>query len=176
MKHMRVLKAGAIALACLGMLIPASALEPAAAAVDSKQAPGVADVRLHDGGTLRGQLVNAQGRPLAQSPLSIRQADREIATAVSDQSGHFQVTGLRGGMYQIVAGEATGAYRLWAPRTAPPSAQPAALVVVGGQQALGQGHGQRLLKCLHNPWVVAGIVAAAIAIPIAIHNADRHSD
>ncbi|MFH1919240.1 MAG: carboxypeptidase-like regulatory domain-containing protein [Planctomycetota bacterium] len=175
MKHMRVFKAGAIALACLGMLIPASALEPAAtAAVDSKQAPGVADVRLHDGGTLRGQLVNAQGRPLAQSLLSIRQADREIATAVSDQSGHFQVTGLRGGMYQIVAGEATGAYRLWAPRTAPPSAQPGVLVVVGGQQVLGQGN--RILCLLRNPWVVAGIVAAAIAIPIAIHNADRHSD
>ena len=59
MKRMGVLKAGAIVLACLGMLVPTAALEPAAAAsVDSKhatndQVPAVIDVTLHDGGTLR---------------------------------------------------------------------------------------------------------------------------
>jgi len=154
-------------------------LEPAAAAsVDSKhatndQVPAVIDVTLHDGGTLRGQVVDAQGKPLAGSPLSIRQIDREVARVVSDQSGYFQATGLRGGMYQILAGEATGVYRLWAPRTAPPSAQPGALVVVAGKQVLGQGH--RVLCWLRNPWVIAGIVAAAIAIPVAIHNAEPRS-
>lgn len=174
MKFVGVLKAGAIALACLGILVPASALEPATAAIDSRQTPPVVDVMLDDGGALQGQVVDVQGKPLAQSVLSIRQADREVATAVSDPSGRFRVAGLRGGMYQIVAGEATHVYRLWAPRTAPPSAQPGAFVVVGGQQVLGQSHhGQRLLKLLHNPWVIAGIVAAAIAIPVAIHNADR---
>ena len=179
MKRMGVLKAGAIVLACLGMLVPTAALEPAAAAsVDSKhatndQVPAVIDVTLHDGGTLRGQVVDAQGKPLAGSPLSIRQIDREVARVVSDQSGYFQATGLRGGMYQILAGEAAGVYRLWAPRTAPPSAQPGALVVVAGKQVLGQGH--RVLCWLRNPWVIAGIVAAAIAIPVAIHNAEPRS-
>ena len=41
------------------------------------------------------------------------------------------MTGLRGGAYEIVVGPRSTVCRLWAAQTAPPSAGPAALVVVG---------------------------------------------
>ena len=106
--------------------------------------------------------------------MSIFQNERQVATAVSDHSGHFQVSGLRGGTYFIGAGQTTSVCRLWAPNTAPPSARPGALVVVGDQQVLGQ-YG-RVLHWFRNPWVVAGLVTAAIAIPVALHNADKDKE
>jgi len=171
-------KAGAVILACLGMLLPTPVLQAAGTHVGSKQdadgrVPVVVDVALDEAGSLRGQVVDARGKPVVRTALSIRQLDREIATTLSDQSGYFLVTGLRGGMYRIVAGEATGAYRFWAPGTAPPSARPEVLMVLGDQQVLGQG--RRWLQLLRNPWVVGGIVMAAAVIPIVIHNSRPES-
>jgi len=137
------------------------------------RAPAVVDVALSAGGVLRGQITDAQGNPVVQATVSLRGPGGETAATVSDRSGFFQFAGLRGGTYRIVAGEASGLYRLWAPRTAPPSAQAAALVVAGNQQVLGQC--APVLRCLRNPWIIAGIVAAAIAIPIAIHNTHEKS-
>jgi len=178
MKSMTVLKTGAVALACLGMLLPTPVLHAATGDAGSKQdadgrVQAVADVALDDGGTLRGQVVDPQGNPVAQTTVSLRRVDGQLVTTVADQSGEFQFTGLRGGTCRIAAGGTTRVYRLWAPRTAPPAARVAALVVVDEQQVLGQGGS--ILRCLRNPWIVAGIVAAAIAIPIAIHNARSKS-
>ncbi len=175
MKSLTLLRAGAVSLACLGILVPTPVLRAAVTeAAQVEKGNGAAltmlDVALHPEGTLIGQVLDAQGKPLARIPVSVHQHGRRIAGAVSDGSGMFRVAGLRGGMYHIVAGKANGVYRLWAPDTAPPSAQPGALVVEGGQQVLGQyGH---ICQWLCNPWVVLGLVAAAIAIPVAIHNAD----
>jgi hypothetical protein len=201
MKRMGVLKAAAVVLACAGMLLPVPVVQAASAAADAdskKQAEGtlpeIVDVALYDGGTLRGQVVDLQGQPVARTTVSVRQLDREIATAVSNEVGYFRMTGLRGGMYGIAAGEAVGACRLWAPKTAPPSAQPGALVVVGDQQVLGQGpyggfqcspNGCRPVRCyspmsrlkywLANPLVIAGIVATAVTIPVVLHNSKPSS-
>ncbi|NQT13549.1 MAG: carboxypeptidase regulatory-like domain-containing protein [Planctomycetes bacterium] len=201
MKRTGVLKAGAVVLACVGMLLPSPVVQAATAAgqTDSRgQAeralPEIVDVALYDGGTLRGQVVDVQGQPLPRTAVSIRQSDRDIATAVSNEVGYFRLTGLRGGMYAVVAGEAVGTCRLWAPNTAPPSAQPGALVVVGDEQVLGQGphggfqcspRGCRPVRCyspmsrlkywLANPLVIAGIVATAVTIPVVIHNSKSSS-
>jgi len=173
MKCMRLLKAGAIGLACLGMLLPTSVLRAATDGEGSRREadgrpPAAVDVALHEGGTLIGQAVDARGIPLVRAPVRLRQLDREVAVTRTDGCGYFRVQGLRGGTYQIVAGPADGVYRLWAPRTAPPVAQPGALVVVGGQQVLGQNG--PLGHFFGNPWIVAGLVATAIAVPVAIHN------
>jgi len=173
-----LIKAGAVILACLGLLLPTPVLQAAGTDVGSKQdahvrAPTVVDVALDEAGSLRGQVVDPQGKPVVGAGLSIHQLDRRIAATVSDQSGHFLVTGLRGGMYRIVAGEATGAYRFWAPDTAPPSARAEVLLVVDKQQVLGQC--RRLPQWLCNPWVVGGIVMAAVAIPIVVHNSRPES-
>ena len=54
------------------------------------------------------------------------------------------------------------------PNTAPPAAQSAALLVSGSDVVRGQNGG--LVYWLTNPWVLAGLIAAAIAIPIALNN------
>ena len=124
MKRLGLLRAPAVGIACLGMLIPPPVLRAAdptdSTAGGQQQAPTAIDVALGEGGTLRGQIVDAQGNPVPRVAVSLRQADRQVAATVADSSGHFHLTGLRGGTYHIVAGEAEGVYRLWAPRTAPP--------------------------------------------------------
>ena len=169
MKRMEFVKVGMVVAACFGMLVPPSALYAAnETAAGSQVAAPRADVALADGGTLHGQAVDAQGSPISGKAVSLWQGDRQLARAVTDSSGRFRLNGLRGGTYRIVVGQTSGFYRLWVANTAPPSAKPAALVVVDGRQVLGQrgplGH------WLTNPWVIAGLVAAAIAIPVAIHN------
>ena len=181
MKRLGLLKAAAAGMACLGMLLPAPVLRAAdttdSAPAGPQQAPTAIDVALGEGGTLRGQIVDAQGNAVPQAAVSLRQADREVAATVANSSGGFHLTGLRGGTYRIVAGGADGIYRLWAPQTAPPAARRAALVVAGGPQVLGQfgagaasGAQGPLGHWLSNPWIVAGLVTAAIAIPVGIHN------
>ena len=194
MKRKGWLTTGMTLLACLGMLISGPLLQ--AAAIEARpnplaagRAPSVPDVALDAGGTLHGRVVDVQGNPLGGTAVAIRHLDRELARTISDESGRFRLTGLRGGVYGIVAGQSGTVFRLWIPNTAPPSAQPAALVVVGGEQTLAQGgcgpwgcdpsrparQTCDRLKCwLANPLVIAGIIATAVAIPVALHNARDH--
>jgi hypothetical protein len=170
------------ALACMGLLLPISTLPaqgavppsaPAAPAPKAAAPPPVQiDVALRDGGTLMGQVVTANGVPVAQSPVSVRLQGREVAKAVTDRFGYFVVRGLRGGLCEVTCGRARGTVRAWAPGTAPPVAQAGVLLVEGGQPIRGQSG--PLGYWLGKPWVIAGVVAAAVAIPVAIHNHRVH--
>jgi len=173
MKRMRILKVWAGCLACLGMLLPTPAIQAAVVNQTTASQTGVpamqvVDIELHDGGLLLGQIVGPAGKPLANTRVSLRLLDREVATTTTNQSGYFLVQGLRGGTYEIIAGSSRRLYRLWAPGTAPPAAQPGALIVVGGHQVRGQQG--PVGYWLGNPWVIAGIVATAVTVPLAIHN------
>ena len=160
------LKHFAVALACTGMVAPQISL----AAQPAPQAPvaqaAVTDVALHDGNMLAGQLVNAAGAPLANAPVTVSQGNRVIAATHTTNDGVFAVRDLNGGVYTVDAAGTQGVYRVWTANTAPPSAKPAILMVHGdatrGQFVPG------LLGALGNPWVLGGIVGAAIAIPIAL--------
>jgi hypothetical protein len=181
---------GLALLACLGILISGPALEAATAeSGPSRLAAGpftaAPDVALDAEGTLHGQVVDVQGNPLGKTAVAVRHRDREVARTVSDESGRFRLSGLRGGLHEIVVGQSATVCRAWAPNTAPPSARPAALVVLGDQHVLGQCGPQgcapqsccpqacNRLKCwLAHPLVICGIIAAAVAIPVAIHNCD----
>ncbi len=178
---MGLLRAAALLLACLGMLLPTPALLaqvglPAAGPGRGEMAATVIDVELHPGGVLLGEVVDFDGSPMAAEPVSLRLLNREVATTITDGRGHFRVGGLRGGMYEIVAGPVLnednmrGVFRVWAPGTAPPSMKPllSKRVLLGGRQVRGQNG--PIGYWLGNPWVIAGIVAVAVAVPVAIHN------
>ena len=60
---------------------------------------------------------------------------------------------------------------MWTANAAPPSAQKDALVYT----QFGAGGGGGLKMLLANPIVVAGVVATAIAVPVAIANASPAS-
>jgi hypothetical protein len=157
----------ASAIACFGMVIPNSALAapPAAAATN--------DVALRTGGLLVGQVVDQQGVAKANAPVSIQFAGKEVVNTTTDKNGVFAAKGLRGGAYQLVTPQGASACRLWAADTAPPSARPAALVVSGNDVVRGQGPmGSWVGWMKQHPYIVAGTVAAAIAIPLALADDD----
>jgi hypothetical protein len=135
---------------------------------------------LYQGGLLIGQLYDADRRPLPQAEVSILAGDYTVATTRTDASGVFRVAGLRGGVHRIATANAVATYRLWAAGTAPPQAAPVLPLVVDGELARGQWSPPRPVSAFvestrewrTNPFIVGGLVAAAVAIPVAIHNAD----
>ncbi len=168
------LRAAALALACTGML-----LQPMAMAA-TPQATLVTDIALRDGGVLVGQVMDGQGAIMAKAPVALIQNGKEIARAETDQRGGFAVSGLKGGVYQVATVGLHGVYRLWAPRTAPPAAKQG-LMLVSGNVVRGQGFAPGGAFSAVTGWMsqhplmTAGIIATAIAIPIAIDDDDPAS-
>ena len=170
MKTANMAKWVLVSLAVLGFCLPQPVL---AATASGESRPVVVDVALMDGGMLVGQVVDPQGAPLAKTSVSVWSQAKQIGVAVTDENGRFAVGGLRNGVYQVVAAEGHGAYRLWTPGVAPPSAQRGALLVAGKGAVRGQDN--PWCSWLTNPWVIAGIVATAVAVPVALANSKSSS-
>ena len=175
MKILRVLRGPALSLACIGLSLPHAAFGASPVAVPPAaegqspvgRTPAVADVALHPGGMLLGQVVDQQGMLVDNTVVRLRQRDRIVAEVQTDDVGGFSVTGLRGGIYQIETARGSGVYRLWSVQTAPPTARQAALIVSGDGIVRG-GPASAIMRTLANPWVFAAIVATAIAVPLAL--------
>jgi hypothetical protein len=141
--HMKFIKGLAISMACWGIVFPHSQVmaagpQPAAKTTSKVQAPTVTDVALGVGGTFTGQVVDSQGRGLDGAAVSVRQGGREVAQTVTSKDGFFSVTNLRGGTYDVVAGQGQGTYRLWSTNAAPPAAKNQVFIVSNSQVARGQ--------------------------------------
>jgi hypothetical protein len=178
MKRVGWLHRALVGLASLGLLLPGHVLaagsspaSPAAAKSQTPASPNVIDVALQSSGVLRGVVVDQQGALLSRTEVKVWQKDQQIAVTATDEQGRFAVSNLRGGVYQITAAGGQGIYRVWAVSTAPPVAQPGAMVVAGHDLVRGQASSP-VLRFFTNPWVLAGLVGAAIAIPIALSNDD----
>jgi len=145
----------------------------------SRVATLVPDIALQAGGTLDGQILDANGVPLAAAVVQLTSGPRIWKTR-TDADGVFHLTDLCGGTYQITAAGQSQLLRTWAPGTAPPKANRGVLItpaadVVRGQRVLSPNTNQffRVAKNkLTNPWIVAGTVVAVAAIPVALHNID----
>jgi hypothetical protein len=154
------------AVACTGMTLPTSGM--AATPVTAGN-----DIALREGGVLVGQVVNPQGVAQANTPVSIRFANHEVVRTTTDKNGIFAAKGLRGGQYELATTEGISACRLWAADTAPPAARSAALLVSGNQVIRGQGMMTSWVGWMKaHPYITAGTVAAAIAVPVAILDDD----
>lgn len=143
--------------------------------------PVAKDVALRSGGMLVGQVINAQGAPQAGAPVAVLQNEQAVVSTHTDANGVFAAKGLRGGQYQIVTPNGQRLYRFWAADTAPPSAADSAVLVSGEEIIRGQwappsgpaSYGGRWLDWVRShPYITAGVVAAAIATPIAIAASD----
>lgn len=181
MKSSGILRGMVMGLAALGVCLSgaASAAPPAAK-------PVVYDVALTGTGDLLGQLVDAQGVPQSGVGVALLLEQRSLGVATTDANGTFAYRNVRGGVYQLTAANGTSACRLWAPGTAPKGTPEKALMVTGEPVVRGQAcpngycyqyqHSHTALGrakfMLSNPWVVSGIVATAVAVPVGIHNAD----
>jgi len=165
------------------MLIPPSAF---AAGPIAPTTP-ISDVALRPGGLLVGQVVDQQGVARVNMPVSIQFAGREVVSTTTDSNGVFAAKDLRGGQYQILTPGGGSVCRFWAADTAPPSARPAALVVFGDQVIRGQGvvppppppAGGPMNSWVEwmkmHPYLVAGTVGTAIAVPLVLATDDWDS-
>ena len=148
MKSLGLWKSALLVLGAVGTVLPASILSAAdrpasptarAASTVSKQTTvKILDVELGQKGELTGAIVDGQGKAVARSKVLIRSGRKVVAQSETDAAGKFQVTGLRGGVYQVVHAEGVSVFRVWAKGTAPKSARSNALIVLGKKLVRGQ--------------------------------------
>jgi hypothetical protein len=168
----------AAALACLAMLVPQPIL--AEQPVTAPLAGEAQDVALGEGGLLVGHVLNQEGVAQSNVSVAVHMGEHEIVRSTTDQNGVFAAQGLRGGQVTISSDQGYRVCRLWTAGTAPPSAEPNAIIVQEGAIVRGQwgygGHQGASHPWLHwmkkHPYVTAGVVAGAIAIPIAFADDD----
>lgn len=160
----------AAAVASMGMMLPPAALAGSPVAAGN-------DVALRSGGVLVGQVVDQQGKAQAGATVSIQYGQQEVARTTTDANGVFAARGLRGGQYELLTQDGMSVCRLWAPDTAPPAARDAALVVSGVNVVRGQYYGGGWIDWMKaHPYITAGIVATAIAVPVGLAAADDDDD
>ncbi|MBI1310675.1 hypothetical protein GC176_05145 [bacterium] len=146
MKVRNVLKSALAGLACFGTLIPQTCLNAAdtvsepspPVAATSQQAKKIADIELDQQGRLLGVLVGSNSKPEALKKILVQQGKQTLAETKTDKDGRFQVSKLRGGIYQIVSEDQAAIVRVWSNGTAPPKAKTAVLLVTG-DVTRGQG-------------------------------------
>lgn len=170
----RALRGAMVGLACGGLLCPPglSAAGPSQA-VQTPARPVIHDVKLDAAGRLAGQVLDLAGQPQVNQKLVLLRDGKPVSECRTDAAGKFHFERLGGGLYQIGLDKAAVACRVWAERTAPPAAKPQVLLVTGDELARGQ---QPFSELFTNPCFCALIIAAAIAIPIAIHNSQSEPD
>jgi hypothetical protein len=171
-----------VALASFGVLLPQAA-QAAATQLARASSSAVRDVALRDGGRLTGQVLDAAGAPVADTAVAVVDRGQVLASARTTADGRFAITGVQAGVCEVATTNGVTVCRLWAPRTAPPAAQQDALVIHGNTVVRGgddcatcppAGKASRggVIAFLSNPWVLGGIVAAAVAIPLALDDDD----
>lgn len=143
--------------------------------------PSTVDVMLASGGVLQGYVVDAQGVPAAEVPITLTTTTGEAVVATSDAKGRFGFRGLEGAGYLLETEHGVVNCRAWTAAAAPPRSSATLLLVHDDQLVRGQwaappavnGSVSRLKRAMTNPFFVATVVGAAVAIPVAIHNADE---
>ena len=126
------------------------------------------DIALDVHGSLSGEVRNAQGQLQLDTDVVLWQGNQMLQRTRTNERGQFRFTRLRGGMYRIATPDITLACRAWTAKLAPPSARQSLLVVANMYSARGQQPINEVF-CF-NPFLMGTIVAAAIAIPIAVHD------
>ena len=172
MKCLKKLRASAVALATLGIVFPLQSAfgdSPALSKTAFRLREAI-DLVMSADGALRGVVVDSNGRGVRGTVVQLLREGEKRGEAITDVNGHFQFTNLSGGVYHILTPSTISLCRIWTNKAAPPSANRELLIATGDLVA----RGQRPICDLFfvDPLLVGIIVAAAIAIPIAIHNSD----
>ncbi len=151
----RLFKWSVTAAVAIGMLVQPLAVRAAELAAAAHHAADVQDVELSAAGSLLGVAVSPQHLASSGVNVQVRQSGQVVGAAISGRDGAFTIAGLRGGIYEVVAGQSIGFCRVWAPGTAPPFARQSLLVVEPQQTVRGQS--QSLGKAA--AWRTAGAIA-----------------
>jgi hypothetical protein len=139
--------------------------------------PATHDVQLDSQGQMTGMVVDAAGRPQADEPVAIQRVDRtaDPVHIKTESDGRFRIGPLSAGTYRLTTDEGVCLCRLWTHTAAPPAASPALLIVNDATVTRGQRPIRDMFRS--DPILMATVVAAAIAIPIAVHKSrDNDAD
>src|SRR4051812_29367306 len=136
MLALRLVKNVVVTLATLGILFPQLQVlgddqNHAAKPVVKISPNSVLDLKLNQDGVLTGRTINHEAVAATGVKVVVKQGDSEIAQSVTDDEGNFAVKGLKAGVYQVGSGATVGVYRVWSEKTAPPSAMPHCLLILG---------------------------------------------
>ena len=201
MKLLQRLQQIVVASACVGLLLPTAAFAQQPNTQKQTRKTFV-DAELAADGALYGKVVNAGGVGVSDANIVLKQNNTTVAHSKSVEGGLFRIAPLNGGIYTAATGGQSTNLRLWTKNAAPPSVVREVMLVTnnitraqscdtgacvpydgggccgscggGGCGACGGGAGG-LLGFLTNPWVIAGGIAAAIAIPLALDDDDDAS-
>lgn len=174
MNSLRVVRALLVGASCVGLLLPNSlSLAASPPGQPRRHKPvTISDVELDAGGFIRGLVVNAQGVPIRNAEVLLWKANNQMARGASDGVGRFRLGPVSGGTYAIRSSGQTSWVRAWRGGTAPPATGDTVLVVVGDDLVRGQMPLEDFFTS--DAFVITALVAAAIAVPIVIHNRSRH--
>lgn len=150
----------------VGLLVPLPQRVRAEEGVRPSHPVPVLDVVLDSENRLHGQLVDGSAVPSRSSLIlmSEGQPPRKLTTGAD---GGFVVRLSRGGTYQLATADRVTTVRVWTANAAPPHSQ-RQLVLVQGDVLRGQQG--RIPHSSISPWVIAGVVAVAIGVPIVLAN------
>ncbi len=169
MKGLRVVKTPVVIAVCLGLVLPVSVSRGGEVRKRAgRTSVEVADVVLDARGGLHGVVVDVQGAPVSAAKVVLVQQKREVGRVQADRFGRFCLSGLRGGVYVLQSGGQARFVRAWTNKKAPPKAKRAALIVAGDGVVRGQMPLEQFFAS--DGVVIAGLVAALIAIPIVVSN------
>ena len=152
-------------LALVGLLLPpvrqVSATDRTVSPPTVSPQAQLVDIKLTSDNLLQGQLVDRQGAAKANTKVQLSAGGEVVAEGISDQQGAFRIPVDRGGVYALSDGETSALVRVWTRQAAPPSAQPAVLMVSDPELtrgALGRGGMDTVIG-----WAaIIGVTAAVI--------------
>lgn len=131
----------------------------------------ILDAAMDNAGNLCGILLDNRGAAVAGARIVVLKDGQEVTSSVTRSDGLFVVAGLRGGVYQVRAGDSFIPVRAWVPGTAPPAAQavvriPYASVVRGQIPPDGP---------IYNPWAVSAAAVLAGGAAYGLYTIDSGS-
>jgi len=119
-------------------------------------------------GTLSVKVLDCRGKAMPEASLKLANEEgKALRTVKADKEGKCTLKDLEAGAYKLLV-----AGRVILPFTVSDKAKVTDLIVVvpaRPRYAAGQ-FGGGFGAFLSNPWVIAALVATAIAVPVAIHN------
>jgi len=169
MKGLLAVRMPVVVAVCLGMAMPVPAVQAGEVrkAADSPSIE-ISDLVLDLQGGLHGVVVDVHGAPQSAAKVVLLKDKRELGRTRTDKLGRFRFSGVRGGVYSLQSGGQVRFVRVWTTKAAPPGAKATALMVAGNGVIRGQMPLEHFFAS--DAVVIAGMVAALIAIPIAVSN------
>jgi hypothetical protein len=130
----------------------------------------VIDVSLGPGGALSGRVIGVKGTGLANVEVEITEVGSPLKRATrTNADGAFEFNELRTGLMNVCCGTSCQTLRVWAPSIAPPSAR-RDLVLANSDALVFRGQQPFCSMFCSEPLMIGVLAAAAIAIPLALHN------